>query len=178
MNVRVIIAGIVAVLVLSFGYVVATPYITVSQMQAAAEARDGQALSEYIDFVAVRQSLNTQLTAMLADQMTQTTDDDAMGLLGAAFGSKIIELLLDAIVTPEGLVAVLNGNSMTDVLDQEAPAAATNAANTSVSMGYQSLDTFGVTITNTDTQSATTLVLRRDGLNWRLSEILLPQELK
>lgn len=177
MNVRVIIAGIVAVLVLLLGYVVATPYIAVSQMQAAAEARDGQALSEYIDFVAVRQSLNTQLTAMLADQMTQSTDDDAMGLLGAAFGSKIIELLLDAIVTPAGLVAVLNGDSMTDVLDQEASVSAT-PANTSVSMGYQSFDTFGVTITNTDTQSATTLLLKRDGLNWRLSEIMLPQELK
>lgn len=177
MNVRVIIAGIVAVLVLLLGYVVATPYITVSQMQAAAEARDGQALSEYIDFVAVRQSLNTQLTAMLTDQMTQSTDDDAMGLLGAAFGSKIIELLLDAIVTPAGLVAVLNGDSMTDVLDQESSVSST-PANTSVSMGYQSFDTFGVTITNIDTQSATTLVLRRDGLNWRLSEILLPQVLQ
>ena len=177
MNVRVIIASVVAVLVLLLGYVVATPYIAVAQMQAAAEARDGQALSEYIDFVAVRESLNTQLTAMLADQMAQSTDDDAMGLLGAAFGNKIIELLLDAIVTPEGLVALLNGDSMTDVLDQEASVSAT-PANTSVSMGYQSLDTFGVTITNTDTQSATTLLLKRDGLNWRLSEILLPQELQ
>ena len=174
---RVIIAGVAAVLVLLLGYVVATPYIAVAQMQAAAEARDGQALSEYIDFVAVRESLNTQLTAMLADQMAQSTDDDAMGLLGAAFGNKIIELLLDAIVTPEGLVALLNGDSMTDVLDQEASVSAT-PANTSVSMGYQSLDTFGVTITNTDTQSATTLLLKRDGLNWRLSEILLPQELQ
>lgn len=178
MNVRVIIAGVAAVLVLLLGYVVSTPYIAVSQMQAAAEARDGQALSEYIDFVAVRQSLNTQLTALLANQMTQSTDDDAMDLLGAAFGSKIIELLLDAIVTPEGLVAVLNGDSMTDVLDQEASAASSTPANTSVSMGYQSFDTFGVTITNTDTQSATTLLLKRDGLNWRLSEILLPQELQ
>jgi hypothetical protein len=177
MNVRVIIAGVAAVLVLLLGYVVATPYIAVSQMQAAAEARDGQALSEYIDFVAVRQSLNTQLTAMLANEMAQSTDDDAMGLLGAAFGNKIIELLLDAIVTPAGLVAVLNGDSMTDVLDQEASVSST-PANTSVSMGYQSLDTFGVTITNTDTQSATTLVLTRDGLSWRLSEILLPQELE
>ena len=177
MNVRVIIAGIVAVLVLSFGYVAATPYITVSQMQAAAQARDAKALSAYIDFVAVRQSLNTQLTAMLANEMSQSTEDDAMGLLGAAFGSKIIELLLDAIVTPEGLVAVLNGDSMTDVLDQEA-SVSSRSANTSVSMGYQSLDTFGVTITNTDTQSATTLILTRDGLNWRLTDILLPQELK
>jgi hypothetical protein len=177
MNVRVIIAGVAAVLVLLLGYVVATPYIAVSQMQAAAEARDGQALSEYIDFVAVRQSLNTQLTAMLANEMAQSNDDDAMGLLGAAFGNKIIELLLDAIVTPEGLVAVLNGDSMTDVLDQEASVSAT-PANTAVSMGYQSLDTFGVTITNTDTQSATTLLLTRDGLNWRLSEILLPQVLQ
>lgn len=178
MNMRVIIAGIVAVLVLSFGYVAATPYIAVSQMQAAAQARDGQALSEYIDFVAVRESLNTQLTAMLANEMSQSTEDDAMGLLGAAFGSKIIELLLDAIVTPEGLVAMLNGDSMTDVLDQEASATASKSANTSVSMGYQTLDTFGVTITNTDTQSTTTLVLTRDGLNWRLTDILLPQALK
>lgn len=178
MNVRVIIAGVVAVLVLLLGYVVATPYIAVSQMQAAAQARDGQALAEYIDFVAVRQSLTNQLTAMLADEMTQSSDDGAMGLLGAAFGSKIIELLLDAIVTPEGLIAVLNGDSMTDVLDQNATQSSTTSANTSVSMGYQSLDTFGVTITNTDTQSATTLLLRRDGLSWRLSEILLPQVLE
>lgn len=175
MNIRVILVGMVAVLVLLLGYVVATPYLTVAQMQAAAQARDGETLAEYIDFVAVRESLNTQLTAMLADEMTQSSDDGAMGLLGAAFGSKIIELLLDAIVTPEGLVAVLNGDPMTDVLDQNATQSSTTSANTTVSMGYQSLDTFGVTITNADTQSATTLLLRRDGLSWRLSEILLPK---
>lgn len=175
MNIRVILVGMVAVLVLLLGYVVATPYLTVAQMQAAAQARDGETLAEYIDFVAVRESLNTQLTAMLADEMAQSRDDNAMGLLGAAFGSKIIELLLDAIVTPEGLVAVLNGDPMTDVLDQNAVQSSSTSANTTVTMGYQSLDTFGVTITNTDTQSATTLLLRRDGLSWRLSEILLPK---
>lgn len=178
MNIRVILVGVVAVLVLLLGYVVATPYLTVAQMQAAAQARDGKTLAEYIDFVAVRESLNTQLTAMLANEMSQSTEDDAMGLLGAAFGSKIIELLLDAIVTPEGLVAVLNGDPMTDVLDQNATQSSTTSANTTVSMGYQSLDTFDVTITNTDTQSATTLLLRRDGLSWRLSEILLPNVLE
>lgn len=178
MNIRVILVGVVAVLVLLLGYVVATPYLTVAQMQAAAQARDGKTLAEYIDFVAVRESLNTQLTAMLANEMSQSTEDDAMGLLGAAFGSKIIELLLDAIVTPEGLIAVLNGDPMTDVLDQNATQSSSTSANTTVSMGYQSLDTFGVTITNTDTQSATTLLLRRDGLSWRLSEILLPNVLE
>ncbi|MFZ9858134.1 MAG: DUF2939 domain-containing protein [Roseiflexaceae bacterium] len=178
MNVRVIMVGVIAVLVSLLGYVVASPYITVSQMQAAAEARDGQALAEYIDFVAVRESLTNQLTAMLADEMAQSSDDGAMGLLGAAFGSKIIELLLDAVVTPAGLIAVLNGDSMTDVLDQNASQSLTTPSNTAVSMGYQSLDTFGVTITNTDTQSVTTLLLRRDGLSWRLSEILLPQVLE
>ena len=178
MNMRVMIAGVVAVLVLLLGYVVATPYITVGQMQAAAQARDGKKLAEYIDFVAVRESLTTQLTAMLAKEMTKSSDDGAMGLLGAAFGSTIIELLLDAIVTPAGLIAVLNGDSMTDVLDQNAVAVPTTPANTSVSMGYQSLDIFAVTITNTDTQSVTTLLLRRDGLSWRLSEIVLPQVLE
>ncbi|MFN5060627.1 MAG: DUF2939 domain-containing protein [Chloroflexota bacterium] len=178
MNIRVILVGVVAVLVLLLGYVVATPYLTVAQMQAAAQARDGKTLAEYIDFVAVRESLNTQLTAMLANEMSQSTEDDAMGLLGAAFGSKIIELLLDAIVTPEGLIAVLNGDPMTDVLDQNATQSSSTSANTTVSMGYQSLDTFGVTITNADTQSATTLLLRRDGLSWRLSEILLPNVLE
>jgi hypothetical protein len=46
--------GIVAVIFAI--YVVAAPYITVHQMKEAAKRRDGESLSEYIDFPSVRQS--------------------------------------------------------------------------------------------------------------------------
>lgn len=177
MNVRIIVVSVVAVLVLLLGYSVATPYITVAQMQSAVEARDGAELATHVDFVAVRQSLYTQLTALLSEQMDQTSQDDVMGLFGAAFGNKMIELLLDVIVTPQGLIAVISGDSMVDVLDQDTTGAAPNTADISVSMGYRSFDTFGVTITNQDTFNETTLILRRQGLTWRVSEILLPKVL-
>ena len=42
-------------------YVAAAPYITVYQMKSAAESRDGEALSEHIEFPSVRQSLKDQM---------------------------------------------------------------------------------------------------------------------
>ena len=63
-------AGALAIVLL--GYLAATPYITVLKMTWAAEKHDGEALSEYVDFPALRQSfkdnLNVALVAAAIDQ--------------------------------------------------------------------------------------------------------------
>ena len=50
-------------------YIVAAPYITVYQMKTTAENHDGEALSEYIDFPSVRQSLKEQMNVMVTNKM-------------------------------------------------------------------------------------------------------------
>src|SRR5690606_33845106 len=48
-----IILGLLALL----AYLYATPYLTVSSLRAAAEARDAAAISDHVDYPALRQSL-------------------------------------------------------------------------------------------------------------------------
>ena len=84
--------GISVVVVFIIMYIIATPYITVYQIKSAAENYDGEALSEYIDFPSVRQSLKDQINVIFAKEMVQDKDikDNPFAALGIAFGAMIV----------------------------------------------------------------------------------------
>jgi len=166
-------AGIFAI------YVVAAPYITVHQMKSAAEEHDGEALSEHIEFPSVRQSLKDQMNAMFTKKMAE--DEKMKGnpfaALGAAFAGVMVDKMVDAFVTPAGITQLMAGEKPKPGTSQSEDGSGNSSrkALANASMSYESLDKFVVRIKGNDGGEGK-FVLRRRGLGWKLTDIMVPLE--
>lgn len=167
----------IIVMGLIVAYVIAGPYITVYQMKSAAEHYNGEALSEHIDFPAVRQSLKDQFNLMLAQKMTEDEEikDNPFAAMGAAFAGMMVDKMVDAYVTPAAITLLMAGKKPEGAVNE-----GSGDGNDSLrkpfadaSMSYASLDRFVVTVKDMD-KEAGRFVFRRSGIAWKLTEIILP----
>ncbi len=172
-----IVVSIVAIIFAS--YVVAAPYITVHQMKEAAKQRDGEALSEHIDFPSVRQSFKDQLNAKFAKEVSEDKDmsDSAFAPLGMAFASVVIDKAIDVYVTPAGITQLMAGESLVpDTSREDGRDDSVNREPLSeASMSYEAISKFSVRVKNEDGEEVK-FVLRRRGIGWKMTDIIIPQE--
>ena len=139
-----------------------SPYWTAYQMQQAAEAGDSAALAEHVDFERVRESLKPQARDRVAAEVdARAGDDDAVRLLGGLVGGAVADRAIETYVTPDGLARIM------------ASAGAEGGGDSDVSLGYRSLDRFGIVLT-AEQGDTTELILERDGLDWQVVEVKLP----
>ncbi|WP_011588132.1 MULTISPECIES: DUF2939 domain-containing protein [Alcanivorax] len=160
-------------------YVVAAPFITVYQMKSAAENYDGEALSEHIEFPSVRQSLKDQMNVMFAKQMTEDEEmkDNPFAVLGAAFAGVMVDKMVDAYVTPAGITQLMAGEKPQPGAGQGDDSTGSAERNPweDASMSYESFDKFVVKAKGADGGDGK-FVLRRQGIGWKLTEIIIPLE--
>jgi hypothetical protein len=154
-----------------------TPYIAANSMKKAAEANDSATLSSYINFPSLKESLKANFNAMLATEAVKSKDSNPFGALGAALAAAFINPMIDALVTPESLAMMMQGNKP----DLEKGAARTEkkptgASDTEMTMGYESFDRFAVSVKKKgDADDPVTFVFHRQGLlTWKLASLRLP----
>jgi len=160
-------------------YIAAAPYITVHQMKSAAERHDGEALSEYIEFPSVRQSIKDQMNAMFAKEMEEDKNmkNNPFAAMGVAFTGVMVDKLVDAYVTPAGITQLMAGEKP-QARSKQGGHGAGNAERkplSDVSMSYESLDKFVVRVMG-ENGGEGKLVLRRRGISWKLTDIIIPLE--
>ena len=88
----------------------ASPYYSFWRFTVALRAGDRNQLEEMVDFVSLRKSLKEQLRSKIAPRPKQPAEqkkNDIFGALSAGFGPRLIDTLVEAYVTPEGLAAFL-----------------------------------------------------------------------
>ena len=78
----------------------ASPYLSFWQFRAAVQSRDAAAISSRVDFPAVRASLKRQLVARFANHAGSQKHRINLG-------PTLIDAIIDAYVTPEGIAALL-----------------------------------------------------------------------
>lgn len=173
---------LIAALVLVFlGYVVASPYIAVNEIRLAAKSHDAQTLNRYIEFDSVRASLKEQLNAKIAKEITGDADikNNPLLLFGSALASGLVEKMVDAYITPTGIAQMLEGSkpnkTITSTDKQGATETVPSEKDLQVSSAYKSLDTFVLSVVNTQQQTIE-FVLRRNGLAWKVTNIILPEK--
>ena len=178
-----------AVFLAAAGWFIYAPYHAVYRMREAAANRDPVALARYINFPSVRESLKANVNAKLLSEMSEKSKDNPFAV-GAAFAMALVGPIVDAMVTPEALAMMMQGETPPLEKRKEktlprapsppaSPPPATSqypAPKTDISMHYESIDRFVVNARKGGTtREPVVFVLEREALfTWKLSAIRLP----
>lgn len=152
----------------------ATPYIAAKSIRDAAEARDAVALASHVDFPAFRESVK----AAISDQVTREMAKRGARKVGAFAGMLLVvvtEKLVDVMVTPRGLEALMAGAKPGEKTEGDETG---DRPKPEVSMKYAGFDEFEVLVQQKSADAKPlVLILRRHGFaDWKLSGLRLPAE--
>ncbi|MEJ2308477.1 MAG: DUF2939 domain-containing protein [Gammaproteobacteria bacterium] len=168
---------LIAVAAFLLAYYAYSPYMTIDRMSEAAEQNDAEALAGYIDFPSVRQSLKRQLDAKVEEVVDKRSEESPVKALGVAVGGLLVEKLVDAYVTPEGMRLAMQGKQPASGNDQQAgeTAEGNDKPFGDASFSYNSLNMFTATVKDDETGKEIDFVFSRSGfVEWTLTEISLP----
>lgn len=173
-------AGWIALLlvVAMVGYTAAGPFLTVNAIRDAVRTENPRALAKQVDFPPLRESLKRQMR----DAIVRRAGEDAQASLLGAFGLRIAGGLadgaVDAMVTPIGLGALMEGRKVWNRASGLPPPTREDTGLhpeplQDARYRYESPSRFTATVTAAD-GTETIFVLTRKGLGWKLSDIRLP----
>lgn len=175
-------ALVVVALLAIAGYVAAGPYLTMHAIRSALHEQDAGALSDQVDFPALRASLKAQLLDAMVREAGADVQANPLGAFALTMATGLVNGTVEAMVTPVGLAGVMEGRKLwtnaresfrrpeTDA--QGGPAAAPEPLR-DARYRYESPSRFTATVKD-DSGMPVVFVLRRDGLQWKLSDIRLP----
>lgn len=164
------VAAVTIGLVITFG----SPYIALYQIRTAIANRDTEAISDHVDFPALRENLKGQVMGgMMAAMDTPELKSNPFAGVGQALGAAMVGPMIDTLVSPAGLIALMQRAP-------NAPDAAAGSSEAGEKPNYQlSFKGWGkVILRRADTDgSEGTLTLRRFGLwDWKLTSIEIPAD--
>lgn len=171
--------GAAVLLVLLLGYFAAGPFLTVNAIRDAVQAQNMRQLSRHVDFPALRRSLKLQMDDYLVRRAGPEVQSNAFGAIALRIASGMAGGTVDAMVTPAGLAAMMNGRN---VWQRASGGGARTGAGTpptdplqDACYRFESPSRFTATVLD-DNGRPVVFVLTRDGLGWKLSDIRLPLE--
>lgn len=198
-----VIAGVALIVVALAVLAYASPYLVLSRLRDAVQARDADVINRYVDYPALRVSLKQQVTQMLSQRVDSEKLQHPLAALGALVGMAFVGPLVDAYATPDGVAALLKGmpprgepgeappsvtNGRSDQAPQSqsqvAPApsslpgsaspAQSNAPQAKASAGYRDMNTFSVTYTRgTASEPYSVIFHRRGWFSWQIDAVEL-----
>ncbi|QHJ00086.1 DUF2939 domain-containing protein [Xylophilus rhododendri] len=98
-------------LALIIGIYAVSPYFVLWRIQRAAKANDSNYISEHVDFPALREQLRVQLTVAMTSRMDRELAGNPFAGLGQMFALSMINTMVDTMVTPSGLAAMVKNAS-------------------------------------------------------------------
>ncbi|QJQ31621.1 DUF2939 domain-containing protein [Sphingomonas lacunae] len=156
-------------LLLTVGWYVGSPWWTLRQMRSAAVEGNVDALASSIDFDRVRASLKDQMNAMITRKLAEEQSDNPFMAFGAMLAPAIVNNMVDALVTKEGMrQMVLAGR----LRPRDGADAGTRPVDYVIDR--DGLDRFIVTPEGTGSQAS--FLFERDGFGWTLVEVRLPDD--
>ncbi len=94
------------------GYWYWSPLLAVQQLKSAARSSDATTFNSLVDYPRLRESLKTQLAALMADAVaTKAGGDDAASRAGVALGQMLgqamLDKVVDTVVRPEAMMQAM-----------------------------------------------------------------------
>jgi hypothetical protein len=166
-------AAVAAIAIAATAY--ASPYYALRQIKTALAERDAEALAGHVDFPALRASVKAQLETSMARSIEATAGSgNPLAALGQSIASAMLGKMVDTMVSPAGVVALVNKSAVSPQAgaDASADAPADGARKKAdYSASYAGVNTFVVRAKDGHAQEGA-LVLRRHGVwGWKLSSI-------
>lgn len=175
------IAALILIAVGLAGWIAAGPFMTVHAIRTAVKEGNTSELSRHVDFAALRLSLKAQVEDYMVRRAGPQVQSSLFGSLGLSVASGLAGTAVDAIATPMGIGAVLEGRKLFKRFDGSAarrdayaPVAPAEPLK-ELSYRYESPSRFTATVANADGDPVV-FVLTRDGLNWKVTDVRLPLE--
>lgn len=171
-------ASIVLLLFSIVGYFFASPYIALNNIKNAVQADNSKAISAYIDYPSVRESVKEQVNKQMATKARNTAGK--VGAFGALLASNLVNNVVDSYVTPDSMHMLFKGKTLFKNADNnqaEQKASNTekdNENDVEYDLGYTSLNRFKVAIGKKGFDSKIIMIMHRDGFSWKIKEITLP----
>jgi len=176
-RITLLLAGVLALLVAVGAWVAAGPWLAIDAIGDAIQANDAAALSRQVDFPALRTSLKRQVADRVVRSAGADVQASALGALGLRLATGATSVAVDATVNPMGLAALLEGRAVWHQVggdlapvDPEAPE---RSPFEGASYRYESLSRFTATMP-VEAGGSLVVVLSRQGLRWRLTDVRLP----
>ena len=157
-----------------------TPHFAVYNMKKAGDTKDAEALSNYVDYSALRESLKANLNAMMAGEIAKNNSESPFEAFGAALAAVLINPMIDALVTPESLAMLMKGEKpeTEDTENDRETQPSSEATVIETSMFYEGLNRFTVVVKKKGaSEDRIKLIFRRHGfISWKLSVLRIPFE--
>ncbi|WHP04734.1 MULTISPECIES: DUF2939 domain-containing protein [Acinetobacter] len=180
--------SIVVIILLVFVYVYASPYLVIYQIRQALKHEDSTALASYVDFPSVRQGIKDQLNTELVKKFPEhaQASEGGFAAFGALLASSMVDKMVDVMVSPQGVAMLLQGKKLKESLpfqaqpeqseQQQTQAGEQAKEKLSYHGKYQSFNRFTVEIRHPQKQPPINVILQRQGLSWKVTQIVLPIE--
>ena len=155
-----------------------TPYLAFHNMKKAVENKDADALSDYVDYPSLRESLKANLNAKMIGEVAKNKEANLFGTLGAVFAALLINPMVDVLITPESLAVLMKDEK--PQLDKSKNALKANShpkeSETEISRSYKSFNRFVVRIKKKGSdEEPVELIFKRDSLlSWKLYALRIP----
>lgn len=173
---KTIIGVIIAIVVLVGGYFYASPYLVLNSIKSAAQAGDSEKVSAYIDYLSVRQSFKDQMNAHMVKEMV-SKETDGWEALGSMIATTMVDKMVDAVVTPEGMTLMFQGKDFKQSLEShtdESSDQSSSKAEMQYSTRYLSMSLFEATLKNSGNGKELKVIMERDGLSWKVKKLVFP----
>jgi hypothetical protein len=158
------------------GWQYATPYITLYQMYDAAKKQDFQGVATHVDFLALRDSVKANVNSIVQTKSIEQ-NNPLMGLVGAALSGFLLNPVVDAVVTPEGVTGLLLGQRiLLNPTEGQGADQSQKPPDVDVKPRYESFDRFVVGVKpKGEDLPPVDIILHREGLGWKVTGLRLPE---
>ncbi len=143
------------------GYWYYAPTMTLQKIEEGITKKDRYLLQEAIDFEKLRSNLKSQLKSKLSDE--KLTTNNPLGTIAVAFATKVIDGMVDTMVTPDALIT-----------KDEKKLQKAKEVLQSAQIVDRSLDRVTVRVIDRD-GSEYYGILQRYGMQYRLTDIRIPE---
>ena len=171
-----LIAGLCVLLAVLAAYIAAGPYVAMNGIRNVVASGDYGKLSRFVDFQKLRDNVTPQIQSRITRDIQQRLGAGSAANIATSVSLEISAPVIDAIVSPLGVATLLTGSTLarkiTGTKNQDGRAHADDPLKDAKTR-YESMSRFSATVT-TDEGKPLVFVFERNGLNWKLTGLLLP----
>lgn len=178
-NIKKLGVGISVAILVFIAVVELGPFYAIHQIRQGLVQQDAARLASAVDFPALKANIKVQLEGFLAGQSPTDIKKKPFAAFAMSFASKVVDGMVDAVVSPQGLAALLHGiNPSKSWQTKGSKSAETTAADSGdilkdATYRFDSPNQFSVWI-NGEGDSRFQFIFIRTGLSWKLSNVIFP----